>query len=107
MREGHHSTIVGLMKSFLFRRVSAKWIHLTCGVSVALRLGLEINGALEDLCFMFLVSNRGENYKLGGTVWASVTYCLGICLEGLKKAAENFSHDSWPVPGIKPMTSHI
>jgi hypothetical protein len=46
---------------------------------------------------MFIVSNRRVYYELGGTVWASVRYCIGICLEGLNKAAENFSHNSWPL----------
>lgn len=44
---------------------------------------------------MFVVSNRKVNYELGGIVWAGVGYCLGTCLEGLKKAAESFRQDGW------------
>jgi hypothetical protein len=44
---------------------------------------LEINGALGDLCCMFIVSKGKVNYELGGTVWASVWNILCICLKGL------------------------
>ena len=28
-------------------------------------------------------------------MWGSVRNVLGICLEGLKRAAENFNQDAW------------
>lgn len=43
------------------------------------------------------MSNGRVNYEFGGIVWAGVRDILGICLEGLKKAAENFNQDGWPL----------
>lgn len=57
---------------------------------------------------MLTVSNGKVNYELGGIVWASICNVLGICLEGLKKAAQNFNQYTLAsLPGIKPRTSHI